>query len=357
MAPHCDVIFCTEFGYNCEAAAWGLRRRRRRRRVCQRGEGFVIRWERFVEELSLLRRAAMGRRGISKPASKIKGYQVLVRQEGTRVHTHRAFCNHNHKNSCVAEMPSTSLFTRGLIAALLIISSMFFGNYVMFRDKALPAQGDTYVYATVDKPRDAIAPKARALQPSQSALAPSQKGPAGALETVRLSFSAHMHAEALQANTKVSVFLVKEVGVAPAARVMLFTLPDDDGSTGVVSTLSRAGENGKAAALRALAEGASVNPVPDLDFITPVGAVSDGHAVFVAYIRQERLHLKGRQQPANGKWVIFKEVVLSEGLQEAAVRFRLLTALRPTDTCLQGLARGYLNPWFKTAGLPPGSCG
>jgi hypothetical protein len=254
-----------------------------------------------------------------------------LRQEGARVDTHPAFCIHNHKNRCAAEMPSTSLFTRGLIAALLIMSSLFLGNYVMFRDKALPAQGDTYVYATVEKPRDAIAPKARAMQPSPSE-PPSQRAPAGALETVRLSFSAHMHAEALPASTKVSVFLVKEVGVAPAARVMLFTLPEDDGSTGVVSTLSRAGENGKAAALRALAEGASVNPVPDLDFITPVGAASDGHVVFVAYIRQERLHLKGRQQPANGKWVIFKEVVLSEGLQEAAVRFQLLTALRPTDT-------------------------
>lgn len=258
--------------------------------------------------------------------------------------TSRAFCNHNHKNSGSVLMPSTSLFTRGLIAALLIVSSMFFGNYIMFRDKSLPAQGDTYVYAAVERPRDATAPKARALQPSQSAAAHSQRGPAGALETVRLSFSAHMHAEALQENTQVSVFLVKEVGVAPAARVMLFTLPEDDGSTGVVSTLSRAGENGKAAALRALAEGASVNPVPDLDFITPVGSASDGRAVFVAYIRQERLHLKGRQQPANGKWVIFKEVVLSEGLQEAAVRFLLLTALRQLTLVVTGVGARVFEP-------------
>jgi hypothetical protein len=100
---------------------------------------------------------------------------------------------------------------------------------------------------------------------------------------------------------------------------MLFTLPLADGSAGVVSTGSQPGENGKSAALRALTELAAVNPMPDLDFMTPAGSASDGHSVNVAYIRQERLHLKGRAQPAGGNWAVFKDVKLSDGLQEATV--------------------------------------
>jgi hypothetical protein len=213
-------------------------------------------------------------------------------------------------------MPSSGIFAKGLLAATLIGACMIFGNYWLLHDAAPAPLGDTYVYEA-DQPTKING--ARPLQMIQSASSQSLKGPEGERETIRLSFSAHMQPETLKQGTRVSVFLVKEVGVPPAARVMLFVRPQDDGSTGVVSTVSEYKESGKAAALRALLTQAAVNPVPDLDFITPVGIATGDHVVFVAYIRHDRLHLKGRQQPIDGKWASFKEVKLSESLQEATV--------------------------------------
>jgi hypothetical protein len=206
-------------------------------------------------------------------------------------------------------------FAKVLLVSILIVTCMLFANYWLL--SSFPqTRGDTYVYE-IDRPINIE--KVKPLQAIQPANPQKLKGPEGERETIRLSFSAHLQAEALKENTKVSVFLVQEVGVPPAARVMLFVRTQDDGSSGVISTLSKSGENGKAAALRALLAHAGVNPVPDLDFLTPVGTASDDHVVFVAYIRQERLHLKGRQQPADGNWVAFKDVKLSQALQEATV--------------------------------------
>ncbi len=251
-------------------------------------------------------------------------------------------------------MPSARFFSRGLLAAALIVACMIFGNYLLLRNIAPETRGDTYVYEA-DHPTKID--RAKPLELIEAASSQSLKGPEGERETIRLSFSAHMQSETLKENTKVSVFLVKEAGVPPAARVMLFVRPQDDGSIGVISTFSKSGENGKAAALRALFALAGVNPVPDLDFLTPVGTASGNHVVFVAYIRQERLHLKGRQQPADGKWVAFKDVKLADALQEATVGSLSLAEQYSANVLLQGMARAYLNPWFKTAGLPPGSCG
>jgi hypothetical protein len=218
-------------------------------------------------------------------------------------------------------MPSSSILTKALLAAMLLVAGMIVGNYIMFRQISPEARGDTYVYEAAQKPREvnSLQVNAGQVQTGKSPPPNSPKGAAGAQETIRLSFSAHLQEDVLKVNTQVSVFLVKEVGVAPSARVMLFTIPHADGSARVVSTGSKHGENGKTAALRALAELAAVNPVPDLDFITPVGTASEGHAVYVAYIRQERLHLKGRRQPVGGNWAVFKDVKLSDELQEAAV--------------------------------------
>jgi hypothetical protein len=257
-------------------------------------------------------------------------------------------------------MPSTSIVTKISLAATLIVVGMIVGNYTMFSQMSPADGGGAYVYEAAERPREVNSLRAQAQQEETEDLPlKSSKGPAGAQETIRLSFSAHLQPASLKENTPISVYLVKEVGVAPAARVMLFTLPQDTGGTGVISTRSRLGESGKAAALRALADFAAVNPVPDLDFITPVGATSDGHSVYVAYIRQERLHLKGRLQPAEGKWISFKDVQLSHTLEEATVDAlaRSLASHLSIHACLQGLARAYLNPWFKTAGLPAGSCG
>jgi hypothetical protein len=250
-------------------------------------------------------------------------------------------------------MPSSSTFVKGLLAAIAVVACMFYGNYRALQAMPTQTHGDTYIYEAVESPQ-----KLKPLEIPREIQAPQLlKGAEGASETVRLSFSAHLHAGTLKENTKVHVFLVKEVGVPPAARVLLFTRRQDDGSNGVVSTESKSGENGKSTALRALATHAGVNPVPDLDFITPVGATSDGDAVYVAYIRQERLHLKGRKEPVDGTWEVFKTVKLAAALQEATVSCCSFAALEQADACLQGLARAYLNPWFKTAGLPPGSCG
>jgi hypothetical protein len=253
-------------------------------------------------------------------------------------------------------MPSSGIFVKGLLAATLIFACMVLGNYwLLTRDVSTDAHGDTYVYEAAGRPTKIDT--AKPLQVVQVGSSQSLNGVEGERETVRLSFSAHLQTKTLKESTQVSVFLVKEIGVPPAARVMLFVRPQEDGSTGVVSTLSKAGESGKAAALRALAAHAGVNPVPDLDFLTPVGTASGEHVVYVAYIRQERLHLKGRQQPADGKWVAFKDIKLADALQEATVGLQSLAAQCPTDALLQAMARAYLNPWFKTAGLPPGSCG
>ena len=249
-------------------------------------------------------------------------------------------------------MPSSSIFVKGLLAAIAVVACMFYSNYRALQAMPAQAHGDAYVYEAAESPK-----KVKSLEIPREIQAPQLlKGAEGASETVRLSFSAHLHADTLKENTKVHVFLVKEVGVPPAARVLLFTRPQDDGSNGVVSTESKSGENGKSAALRALSTYVGVSPVPDIDFITPVGATSDGDVVYVAYIRQERLHLKGRKEP-DGTWEIFKTVKLAAALQEATVSCCRFAAIEQADACFQGLARAYLNPWFKTAGLSPGSCG
>ena len=134
---------------------------------------------------------------------------------------------------------------------------------------------------------------------------------------------------------------MKEVGVAPSARVMLFTLPLADGSAGVVSTGSQPGENGKSAALRALTELAAVNPMPDLDFMTPAGSASDGHSVNVAAgtAASEREGAAGRRQLGRfqGREAV-RWIARSHGNSSPPL---------PADTCFQTLAREYLNPWLE----------
>lgn len=237
------------------------------------------------------------------------------------------------------DMALSNLRANGLWAAGLIVVCMLFWNYRLLRSSSPEIKGaDTYTYES-DK-RSSKINSEQVLSKEPGVLA----GPEGAAETIRLSFSAHLRADALPENSKVSVFLVKEVGAPPSTRVMLFVRQQDDGSTGVVSTLSKPGESGKTAALRALAVHAAVSPVPDIDFITFVGSASGGHAVFVAYIRQERLHLKGRQHAVGGDWVAFKDVALADSLKEATV-----------GPCVGFFYAAFLFCFWRLFSLAPGS--
>lgn len=191
------------------------------------------------------------------------------------------------------------VFAKGQWAAFAIVACMLVGSYRIFYKTSIETRAG-------DQPQ----------QPHLNALEVRPQPPPSS-STVH----ARVAADALKDNTKVSIFLVKEVGTPPNARVMLFVRAEDSGSTGVVSTLSQPGESGKAAALRALAAHAGVMPVPDLDFIVNAGTAPGDHVVFVALIREARLLLKGRQ-PADGKWVIFKEAQLTDGLAEATVSTR-----------------------------------
>ena len=214
-----------------------------------------------------------------------------------------------------------SVFAKGKWAAFAIVACMLVGsNRLLHNTAVLETRADDQVHP----------PHLNALE--------VQLPPPQASSTAH----ARAAADALKDSTKVSVFLVKEVGTPPNARVMLFVRSEGSGGTDVVSTLSQPGESGKTAALRALAAHAGVLPVPDLDFIVNAGTASGDHAVFVALIREARLLLKGRQ-PADGKWVSFKDAALADSLAEATV------CQSPVDSIASGSRlSGYCAGVFKS---------